>query len=53
MNLIGQGIQAACDSLKLFAIASEWPAIADRAVAQQRTLADFLHELLQVELGAR
>jgi len=53
MNLIGQGIQDACESLKLHAVAGEWPAIADKTVAQQGTLADFLHGLLQVELSAR
>lgn len=53
MNLQMQRIQHACDALKLQAIASEWPAMADRAAANHATLAEFLDELLKVEMHAR
>lgn len=53
MNLQMQRIQHACDALKLNAMALEWSAIADRAAGQQASLADFLEQLLQVELEAR
>jgi DNA replication protein DnaC len=53
VNLQMQRIQHALESLKLQAIATEWSAIADRAAAQQSTLAEFLEQLLQVEVNAR
>ncbi|SFF28350.1 IS21-like element helper ATPase IstB [Nitrosomonas sp. Nm166] len=53
MNLQSQRILHACDVLKLPAIATEWLAIADRSAAQGNTFADFLDNLLQVELEAR
>jgi len=53
MNLQMQRIQQSLETLKLNAIAAEWSAIADQAAAQQATLAEFLEQLLQVELEAR
>lgn len=53
MNLQLQRIQEACATLKLNAMATEWPAVADKAVSQDHTLADFLEQLLQLELDAR
>lgn len=53
MNLQMDRIQQACETLKLNAVALEWPAIADQAAGQDTTLADFLERLLQIELDAR
>jgi DNA replication protein DnaC len=53
MNLQMDKIQQACDTLKLNAIAREWSAIADRISASEASLADFLEQVLQVELEAR
>lgn len=53
MNLQHQRIQHACASLKLDTLASEWAAIADHAVSQEGTLADFLEQLLNLEVSAR
>lgn len=53
MNLQMQRIQRACSELKLPALASEWSAIADRAAGKGATLAEFLDELLHVEITAR
>lgn len=53
MNLQLQRIQEACETLKLNAMANDWPAVADRAAGQNHTLADFLEQLLQLELDAR
>lgn len=53
MNLQLQRILHACDVLKLPAIATEWSAMADRSAAQGNTFADFLDNLLQVEIEAR
>ncbi len=53
MNLQMQRIQHTLETLKLNAIAAEWSAIADQAAAQQATLAEFLEQLLRVELEAR
>lgn len=53
MNLQYARIQQACEDLKLGAIATEWSAIADRSVAEDQTLADFLEALLKTEVAAR
>ncbi len=53
MNLQMQRIQAACLELKLPAMALEWSAIADRCAGQNTSLAEFLEQLLQLELDAR
>lgn len=53
MNLQHQRIQHACASLKLDTLASEWAAIADHSASQEGTLADFLEQLLHLELNAR
>ena len=53
MNLQHQRIQHACASLKLDTLASEWAAIVDHSASQESTLADFLEQLLSLELYAR
>jgi DNA replication protein DnaC len=53
MNLQMERIQQACDVLKLHTIAVEWSAIADGAATKETTYADFLEQLLQVEMEAR
>jgi DNA replication protein DnaC len=53
MNLQHQRIEHACASLKLDTLASEWAAIADHAASNEGTLADFLEQLLHLELNAR
>lgn len=46
-------INATCESLKLNAMALEWSAIADKVAGTELSLADFLEELLKVEVDAR
>lgn len=53
MNLQMDRIHSACDILKLNTLAVEWSAIADNAAGTDNTLADFLEQLLSVELDAR
>lgn len=53
MNLQHQRIQQACVTLKLDTLASEWAAIADHSASNDSTLADFLEQLLHLELQAR
>lgn len=53
MNLQYERIRQACEDLKLGAIATEWSAIADRAISQDQSLADFLEALLKTEVAAR
>jgi len=53
MNLQHQRIQHACASLKLDTLANEWAAMADHCASQEGTLADFLEQLLHLEMDAR
>jgi len=53
MNLQMDRIQHACEQLKLSRVAIEWPAIADVTAGTDKTLADFLEQLLDVEIEAR
>lgn len=53
MNPQLQRIQQACDVLKLAAVANKWASIADRAASKDTSFAQFLDELLQVEIDAR
>ena len=53
MNLQMERISNACESLKLTAMALEWAAIADKMAATDSSLADFLEQLLQIEIEAR
>ena len=53
MNLQMDKIQQACDTLKLTAMAVEWSAVADHASAKDVSFADFLEQLLTIELEAR
>lgn len=53
MNLQMDRIHSACEILKLNTLAVEWSAIADTTAGTDNTLADFLEQLLSVELDAR
>lgn len=53
MNLQHDRIKAACATLKLDTMSAEWSAVADRCAAQEGSLADFLEQLLDLELAAR
>ncbi len=53
MNIQHERIYDTCTALKLDAIGNGWSAIADSASAQEKTLADFLELLLQVEMDAK
>lgn len=53
MNLQMDRIQHACEQLKLSRVAIEWSAIADVTAGTDKTLADFLEQLLDVEIEAR
>jgi DNA replication protein DnaC len=53
MNLQMDRINEACETLKLNTLAVEWSAIADKTAGTDNTLADFLEQLLCVELDAR
>lgn len=53
MNLQMDRINEACETLKLNTLATEWSAIADNTAGTDKTLADFLEQLLRLELEAR
>jgi len=53
MNLQMDRIEAACDALKLQAIAREWPRLAEAAHSNEQSLADYLEALLKAELDAK
>jgi len=53
MNLQCDRIRAACDTLKLNAIATQWSSLADQTVRDEKSLADFLESLLRVELDEK
>ena len=53
MNLQMDRIQHACETLKLNTLGVEWSGIADNAAGSDGSLADFLEQLLNVELEAR
>jgi DNA replication protein DnaC len=53
MNLQVDRIHSACETLKLNTLAVEWSAIAGTAAGTDNTLADFLEQLLSVELDVR
>lgn len=53
MNLQMDRIRDSCETLKLNTMAVEWSAIADTAAGTDNTLADFLEQVLAVELEAR
>ncbi|WKB50815.1 IS21-like element helper ATPase IstB [Eleftheria terrae] len=53
MNLQHERITSLCGMLKLERIASEWPALAQRAAQQDASLADFLEQVLVEENNAR
>lgn len=53
MNLHHERVQALCEQLRLPAIASQWPALAQRAVAAETSYGEFLEQALQAEAAAR
>lgn len=53
MNIQYERIHAACEQLKLNAIACEWSSIASTSVSQETSLADFLESLLTLEIQAK
>jgi len=53
MNLQMDRIQNHCEVLKLNTMAVEWSAIADTAAGTDNTLADFLEQLLTIEIEAK
>lgn len=53
MNLQHQRIEALCAQLKFVRLHAEWPAVAQRAAADQASLAEFLERLLDGEARAR
>ena len=53
MNLQMARIEQACEELKLNTMAVEWSAVADTAAGKGATLADFLEQLLNLEVDAR
>lgn len=53
MNLQMSRIEAACTALKLQAVGQEWPRLAEAALNQELSLADYLESLLNVELESR
>lgn len=46
MTLVAERIEQHCKQLRLIHLATEWPAIAESCVKAQRSLADFLDQLL-------
>lgn len=53
MNIQHERILDACATLKLDVIGNGWSSITDRASVQEKTLADFLEQLLQTEIEAK
>ena len=53
MNLQYDRIRAACEALKLSAIATQWSGIADQVVREEKSFADFLESLLGAELDEK
>ena len=51
MNLQDDRMQALCEQLRLPAIAAQWPALAQHAVAQESSYGQFLEQALQAEIG--
>ena len=53
MNLQMNRIEAACATLKLQAMAQEWPRLAEAASTRELSLADYLELLLKAELNTQ
>ncbi|WP_277957701.1 hypothetical protein [Burkholderia plantarii] len=53
MNLQHERIASLCAHLKLHRIAGDWGALAQHTATTDGSLADFLEQLLQADLGAR
>ena len=51
MNLQMERIEQACIALKLNATVLEWPSLADKAAKKEFSYADFLEQLLELELA--
>ena len=53
MNLQHERIAGLCEQLRLPAIATQWPALAQHAAAQETSYGEFLEQALQAEMAAR
>lgn len=53
MNLQHERIQGLCETLRLTALASHWPGLAQAAAANETSYGEFLEQALQAELAAR
>lgn len=53
MNLQHERIAGLCEQLRLPAIATQWPALAQHAAAQETSYGEFLEQALQAEKAAR
>lgn len=53
MNLQHERIAGLCEQLRLPAIVTQWPALAQHAVAQETSYGEFLEQTLQAEMAAR
>ena len=53
MNLQHHRIQDLCETLRLTALASHWPGLAQEAVTNETSYGEFLEQALQAELTAR
>jgi DNA replication protein DnaC len=53
MNLQHERIQGLCQTLRLTALASHWPGLAQEAVTNETSYGEFLEQALQAELTAR
>ena len=53
MNLQHERIAGLCEQLRLQAIATQWPVLAQHAVAQESSYGEFLEQALQAEMAAR
>jgi len=53
MNLVQERIAHWCGRLKLMRVATEWPALAEEALKEEKSLGEFLEQILATECGAR
>ena len=53
MDLVSARITQLCERLKLSTLSTEWPAMADAAIKDERSLGEFLERVLSAECEAR
>ena len=53
MNLVQERIAHWCGRLKLMRVATEWPGLAEEALKEEKSLGEFLEQILATECGAR